>query len=214
MSQRLRTAVLLTLLVPGLAACGGHHSSSTSNSTQLLIQHNAQFNDGRTVRWPQLPIPVALNGLGTPDEVSAWTSATGGAVTFAFVGGPTRSGINMRGTGATDVCGITTVEYGSDGIITSADVALSLPIYRSAQCVSTVTHETGHGIGFLNHTANGGLMDDDGGNGQFTSEVVETIQNLYALAPGTFVGDAERPILGLTPKGRRTMVFVTYPRRR
>jgi hypothetical protein len=213
-SHRTRIAALVVVLVPGLVACGGHHSSSGSNSTELLVQHNAQFNDGRTVRWPALPVRVALNGLGTPDEVTAWTSATGGAVTFAFVGGPIGNGVNMRGTGSSEVCGVTTVEYGSDGVITSADIALSRPIYRSPQCVRTVTHETGHAIGFLNHTSNGGLMDDDGGNGQFNAEVTETIQDLYALAPGTFVGRGERPRLGLEPRGRRTLVFVTYPRRR
>ena len=50
--------------------------------------------------------------------------------------------------------------------------------------------------------------------GQFNAEVTETIQDLYALAPGTFVGRGERPRLGLEPRGRRTLVFVTYPRRR
>jgi len=212
-SRRSCVAALVALLVPGLVACG-HHSSSGPSSTEFLVRHNAQFNDGRTVRWPDLPVRVATNGLGTADEVTAWTSATGGAVTFTLVGGPIGGGVNMRGTGSTDICGVTTVEYGSDGVITSADVALSLPIYRGPQCVRTVTHETGHAIGFLDHTSDGGLMDDDGGNGQFTSEVVQTIQNLYALAPGTFVGQGERPRLGLEPRGRRTLVFVTYPRRR
>jgi hypothetical protein len=196
-----------------LVACGKSHSSTGSHSTQFIITHNAQFNDGKTVRWASLPIVVALNGLASPDEVTAWTGATHNAVTFAFVGAPISNGVNLRGTSRTDICGLTTVEYGSDGRIASADVSLAVAVYHGPQCVRTVTHEIGHAIGFLNHTADGGLMDPDGGNGQFTTEVTETIEGLYSLAVGTDVGLGLRPQLGLRSPGRRTMVFVTYPKR-
>jgi len=215
MSRPFRGAgLLLGLAVLGGGCGGGGQSNSTTSSqtTQFVIKHNAQFNNGLTVRWAALPIRVALNGLGTTDEVTAWSAATSNAVTFAFVDGSVGNGISMRASSGTDVCGVTTVDYNADGTIHSAETLLAVAIYRSPQCVRTVTHETGHGIGFLNHTMDGGLMDADGGNGQFTTEVVETIQGLYALPPGTNVGLAERALVQ-RPTGRRTMTFITYPKR-
>jgi hypothetical protein len=76
-----------------------------------------------------------------------------------------------------------------------------------------VVHETGHGIGFLAHTADGGLMDPDGGNGQITDEDVRFIRDLYSLAPGTFVGSAESRRLPLGPTGRRSITIVDPVRR-
>ncbi len=209
----IRPAALLLAILPGLAACGGGGGSGPSAGTTFLIQHNAQFNDGRTVRWPTLPITVFLGGIANAAEVTAWTSATGGAVTFAFVGSAAAAGITIRGTSATDVCGVTNVVFSASGVITSADTALSTAIFRGPQCVRTVTHEMGHAIGFLDHTMDGGLMDADGGNGQFTMEVTQMISQLYSMPPGTFLGTEKRQLLLRPTEGRRSMRFVYYPRR-
>ncbi len=202
-------------LALGLAACGSHNSPTSPSETnnQLLIQLNAQFNDGRTARWATLPIPVFTNGIARPDEVTAWSAATGNAVSFAFVGSAPTSGISFRSGGGTDVCGLTTVEFDSDGHVTSADVQIVVAIFRTAACVRTVTHETGHAIGFLAHTADGGLMDPDGGNGAITSEDVTFVRSLYALAPGTFVGSAESRRFALGRTGRRSITIVDPVRR-
>jgi hypothetical protein len=65
----------------------------------------------------------------------------------------------------------------------------------------------GHGIGFLDHTSDGGLMDPDGGNGQFTEPVTTMIRNLYALAPGTFIGSSQAPRTE-TRGGRRVVTII------
>ena len=193
-----------------------HGPSSTGSSSAdrtLLVQLNAQFNDGKTVRWATLPVPVFTNGIARPDEVTAWQSATGGAVSFTFVGSRPAQGISFRAGGGNDVCGLTTVEYDSDGHITSADIQIVVAIFRTPVCTNTVSHETDHAIGFLAHTADGGLMDPDGGNGQITPEDVSFIRALYALAPGTFVGVAERTRLALGRTGHRSITIVDPVRR-
>src|SRR5262245_6201242 len=75
-AQRITIARVVRLLVIALwsAGCGGHkdHSGPSTSDTSLLVQLNAQFNDGRTVRWASLPVPVFLNGIARADEVNAW----------------------------------------------------------------------------------------------------------------------------------------------
>jgi hypothetical protein len=199
-----------------LAACGGDDDHSGPSGTGFLFENNAQFNGGRTVRWPSLPIRVHLgDGVARSHEVSIWTAETGGAVTFAFVGSPSAADITFRFRSGSDVCGVTLIEYSGDGRIVTADVQLSRAIYRGPQCVRTVTHETAHAIGFLSHTDDGGLMDDDGGNGEVTPPVAQMLRELYLLAPGTAVQAlARRPFLE-RPRGGggNTMTFV-YPVRR
>jgi hypothetical protein len=208
-----RAIVMLVALVVGCVGCGKSHTSGPSGSSTDLIALNAQFNDGRTVRWASLPIPVFANGIARSDEVNAWAAATGGAVTFAFVGSPPAAGISFRFGGGTDVCGSASVEYDTDGHITSADIQVVQAIFRGPQCQRTVVHETGHAIGFLAHTADGGLMDPDGGNGEITPEDVTFIRDLFALAPGTFVGLGERTRIPLGRTGRRSVTIVDPVRR-
>jgi hypothetical protein len=215
--RRITIAGVVGLLVVALgsAGCGGHkdHSGPSTSDASLLVQLNAQFNDGRTVRWASLPVPVFLNGVARADEVNAWAAATGGAVTFAFVNSPPAAGIAFGFGGGNDVCGSTFVEYDTDGHITSAEIQVVQAIYRGPQCQRTVVHETGHAIGFLAHTADGGLMDPDGGNGEITPEDVSFIRALYSLAPGTFVGLGERTRIALGRRGRRSVTIVDPVRR-
>jgi hypothetical protein len=202
------------LVLPLLVACGGGGGSSgPSGSSQFLIQHNARFNDGFTVRWASLPIQVFTGSVASPGEVTEWTAASGGRVTFTFVGGPPSSGITFRfGDPGPDNCGTTTVRF-PDGNISSGDVTVNQAIYRGPQCVRSITHETGHAIGFLDHTADGGLMDTDGGNGEITPSVAQMFRDLYSLAPMTFVGLAERARVAPRRARGREMVFV-HPARR
>src|SRR5262249_17742917 len=126
---------------------------------------------------------------------------------FVFVGSRVSHGISFRPGGGNDLCGLATVEYDDDRII-SVDVQIAVAIYRSTLCVAPVTHEVGHAIGFLAHTSDGGLMDPDGGNGQITPGDVSFVRSLYSLAPGTFVGLAQSTRGPLGRSGRRTITIV------
>ncbi len=213
------TFVWLVLLLGLIASCGGgggDHKNPTSSSTgdqQFLLQHNARFNDGRTVRWPNLPIRVFANDIARENEVTEWTGASGGAVTFVFVGSASGADITFRFGGGTDVCGQTLIQYLSNGNIVGADIQVIQAIFRGPQCQRTVVHEVGHAIGFLDHTADGGLMDPDGGNGVLTPPVASMIRQLYSMSPGTLVQalgprTAERPV-----GGRRSITIVDPVRR-
>lgn len=198
---------LAVLVAGGCGSKGKGNAGPSGEELAYLLDHNAEFNDGRTVRWSGLPITVALNGIAREDEVTAWTAATGGAVTFSFVAGG--GGISFRFGGGSGICGTTLVTYTDGGEIVSADVRVVASVFRGPQCIRTVTHEVGHAIGFLDHSADGGLMNPDGGNGELTPEVTEMIRNLYALAPGTFIGNAQSARAALRPRGlTRTRTFV------
>lgn len=201
---------LLLGALGALGACGGGNGATgPSGTNSFLYQHNARFNGGRTVRWPSLPIQVFANDIAQPAEVTEWTGASGGQVTFAFVGGSPAAGISFRFRGGADICGLSTVEYQSDGRIVSADVQVSEAIYRGPQCVRTVTHEIGHAIGFLDHTEDGGLMDDDGGSGKITAPVAGMMRDLYLMGPGSSVSAGEKLQTALRPSGGRyTRTFI------
>jgi hypothetical protein len=197
---------LLAVSLLGLGCGKDHHGTSNS----FLFENNAQFNSGRTVRWPNLPIQVFLgNGVASAGEVTAWTSATGGIVTFTFVGSPGAAGVTFGFRGSADICGVTNIDYTDGGEITAASVLVSQSIYRGPQCVRTVTHETAHAIGFLNHTSDGGLMDDDGGNGEITAPVSQMSRDLYSLAPGTLISaERTKPLVERRRGGRNRMTFI------
>jgi hypothetical protein len=201
------------LILLGTVACGGNTPSapSASDSLPLLLRHNARINRGRTVRWATLPIPVHLNGIARADEVLDWTRATG-VVTFRFVDSPPGRGIRFRFSGTSDLCGITTVEYTEEGQILSADVHVAPEVFRGSRCTRTVQHEVGHAIGFLSHTANGGLMDPSRGDGRFTAEVTDTVRALYDVPPGTMVTASEGPrsVPEERAGGRRVVTFVHH----
>lgn len=202
----------LTALVSGCGGGGG--GTGPSENIRFLFEHNARFNNGRTVRWPNLPIRVFAHNIARQSEVLEWTGATGGVVTFVFVG--SRGGADITfdfGTQGPDVCGLTVVEFLADGTIVAARVEV-VRDFRGPQCVKTITHEVGHAIGFLDHTTDGGLMDDDGGDGRITPPVARMMVDLYSMPPGTFLGIPERArVVPERRAGRYTMTFV-YPARR
>jgi hypothetical protein len=181
---------LLALLLVGCNGGGNGNrggTGSTGADADFLFQHNARFNDGRTVRWPNLPIRVFTNNIARPDEVTEWTRATGGAVTFTFVGSAGGADITFRFGSGDDICGTTNIRFSSEGEIVGADVQVVQSVFRTSSCVRTVVHEVGHGIGFLDHTTDGGLMDDDGGNGDITEPVADMFVLLYSMAPGSVI---------------------------
>ncbi len=85
--------VLAGALIPlALYACsksssGGTTGPSDPGEAAFLLQHNARFNDGKTVRWADLPIRVFANGIAREDEVTEWTRATGGSGGSGGTGG-------------------------------------------------------------------------------------------------------------------------------
>jgi hypothetical protein len=155
---------------------------------------------------------VSLNGVASPDEVTVWTGVTGGRVTFNLLesGG---ANIVLGFRGGADICGVTNIFFTDEGFITAANVRVSQAIYRTPVCVRTVTHEIAHAIGFLDHTADGGLMDPDGGNGQITPEVSDTLTKLYSFPPNTPVTLGERLRLAGPPTGRRRAMTFAHPPR-
>lgn len=206
-----RLALLHGLLLL-LAACGGgsKHAGSTGVSNPLLVELNAARNDGRTYRWPALPVEVHLGDVARAGEVTTWSSATGGAVSFRFVGSPPAAGVSFQaGSLDNDTCGQTEVIIDLDrGELVAARVEVNPAIYRGPQCVRTVTHETGHAIGIGGHTRDGGLMDDDGGNGAITEPVADMLRELYALPPNTSVSLAEASKSRSGGRGHRRIVTI------
>lgn len=219
MRRRARRALVWLVLPLALTGCGGKKKSTSGPTSPeelaFLLEHNARFNDGRTVRWPTLPIRVFLNNIARGDEVTEWTGATGGKVTFTFVGSGSQADISFSfGTGD-DICGATTIEFDTGtGAILLADVRVVEAVFRGPQCVRTIPHEVGHAIGFLDHTADGGLMDIDGGDGRITEPVMTMFRNLYSLAPGTVIGTPERLRTALQRSGGRSVITIVDPVRR
>jgi len=202
-------AGLVALSALSLLGCGKDHTGATSNAP--LFTYNASQNNGRTVRWPAIPVRVFLgNNVARADEVNVWTAATNGAVTFVFVGSAAGANITFAFQSGTDVCGVTFIEYDDNGNLTSAETRVSQSIYRGPQCQRTVTHETAHAIGFLGHTSDGGLMDPDGGDGSITPLVAGVLTDLYHLAPGTQVS-SEAKAFGLKRPGSRNHLTFVYP---
>jgi hypothetical protein len=214
--------LILALLPLVLIGCnggggngGGGGAGSTNDDLDFLFQHNARFNDGRTVRWANMPIRVFTNNIARPDEVTEWTRATGGAVTFTFVGSASGANITFRFGSGDDICGTTNIRFSTDGEIVSSDVQVVQAVFRTNVCTRTIVHEVGHAIGFLDHTTDGGLMDDDGGNGDITEPVANMFVLLYSMAPGSVV-QALGPARTAQKRagGIRGMTFVHPIRRR
>ncbi len=189
-------ALVWVLLAAGLGACGGdkknNPAGASNEALDFVLEHNASRNDGRTVRWANLPIRVFLNGVAQEEEATEWTRASGGLVTFTFVG--SRSGADIVISFAAlpdDTCGETRITFriASGELQAPVEISINRAIFRQRNCVGgrTVTHEIGHAIGFFGHTDDGGLMDEKGLSGEITGPVANMIRALYSLAPGTTI---------------------------
>lgn len=205
----------LLLLLVGCRGGGGGGSSATPSviTDPFVFQHNASINGGVLTRWPSLPITVDRGQIVDADgQFNRWRDATGGAVSFVFLG--TGSGVLVRlGGAAPDTCAETVVFFTAGGSITRAETTLT-PIWNTSACVETIAHEGGHAIGFFGHTSDGGLMDPDGGNGQITGQVANMIRTLYSNPPGTMVKSALLARGAQAPGGIRSVRFVTPARHR
>ena len=180
------TPFLLAVLLFTIYSCGGGGGSSSggggtpSGDFGYLYQHNAQFNNGVTIRW-QTPIQVNTNGIqGAEDSFRQW------GLPFTFVNFNPGEGIVLTvGDPGPGNCGVTSSQWvRSNGRMVSANIVINSDLRG---CVQTITHEAGHAIGFEDHTSDGGLMDPNGGNGQITTPVRNMINLLYSLPIGTNV---------------------------
>ncbi len=212
--MRIARGWILLLLLSGCSGGGPSGTSTTKLITNaFLFQFNASINSGVTTRWPSLPITVDTGGFPNAEgEFNRWRDATGGAVTFLFLG--SGAGIQVRlGDATPDTCAQTVVFFTAAGNITQAQTTLT-PIWNTPACMDTIAHEAGHSIGFFGHTSDGGLMDPNGGNGEITKEDADMIRTLYSNPPGTLVRMSEVAKTALTVKGGlRSITFVTPTRR-
>ena len=132
MSRRViwRAAGWAVLSLVLLVGCDNDDDGSGATKNAPLFEFNAFDNGGRTARWPNLPIRVFLgNGVARANEVDVWTGATGGVVTFTFVGSAGAANITFdAGSTDPDTCGVTDVLFDGDdhrGRLTSASTPRS-----------------------------------------------------------------------------------------
>jgi len=169
-----------------LYACsqGGSNSGGGSSSAnyQFLYDHNAKELDGHTIRWESNTIKVYTGGIpGAESAINQWV----GPVNFNYVGSSPSDGISLSWTNSSSYCGQTTTYYTNSGKILQAIVQIAT---NQAGCRggldNTLSHEAAHGLGFFGHTADGGLMDPDGGNSNITTPVRNFMSLLYSHPSG------------------------------
>ena len=196
-------------------ALGGTDSGGgfSSSDYQFLNDHNAKELDGYTIRWESNTIKVYTGGIsGAESAINRWA----GPVSFQFVAYSPSDGVSFSYTSSSSYCGVTNTYYYNSGRIYRAEVRINTnQVFCRGGLNNTVTHEMGHALGFFGHTADGGLMDPDGGNGNITTPVQNFMELLYAYSYGTDI----TPYLSLKPKllgrryqpnGTQTIVRVDY----
>jgi hypothetical protein len=190
--------ICVGLLLVSLWSCAGSDSDSggggSSSDFRFLYDHNANELDGHTVRWESNQIKVYTGGIpGAEAAVNRWA----GPVNFVFVGSPPSDGISFSLTGSSSFCGVTNTFYFSSGRISRATVSInSEQRFCRGGLENTLTHETAHALGFFGHTADGTLMDPDGGNGVITG----TLRNFMSLLYSAPYGRDINPFLSLQAK--------------
>ena len=89
------------------------------------------------------------------------------------------------------VCGVATHRFRSNGEMLLCEIELNVNHARMGcgTWASTVTHETGHCLGYIGHSSDEGLMDAVADESQvsITPGVRKFIALLYSLPPGTAV---------------------------
>jgi hypothetical protein len=201
-----------------LCGCGSGGSSSggggTSSSTdyRFLYDHNANLLGGYTIRWETNTVKVFTGGIpGAEAAMNRWSSTAN----FVFVSSPPSDGISFSVINSSTYCGVTNTYYLNSGKITQAVIQISSD---QTNCrgglANTLTHETAHALGFFGHTADGGLMDPDGGNGNITTSVGNFFSLLYSHSYGwnisSYLSSAKLPSGLYQPNGNQVRVRVDY----
>jgi len=209
---------LLILLLLALCSCSSVGSSSggggsSSTDYRFLYDHNANVHGGYTVRWGSNTIKVYTAGIpGAEEAVNRWV----GPVNFSFVSSPPSDGISFSWTSSGNFCGIATTFYLESGQISQSQVQIHT---NQNSCRggldNTLSHETAHALGFFGHTADGGLMDPDGGNSNITTPVRNFMTLLYSRPYGWNINPFLSLKTNLTASpykanGTRTLVRVDY----
>jgi hypothetical protein len=207
----------MLILALAFYGCGSGSSNSggggSSADYRFLYDHNANLLGGYSIRWESNTIKVFTNGIpGAESAINRWA----GLVNFVFVGSPPSDGISFNWTDSSSYCGVTNTYYLNSGKISQALVQVTK---NQANCkgglANTVAHETAHALGFFGHTADGGLMDPDGGNGNISTAVRNFFNSLYSHSYGWNISSflalqAKLPAGLYQPGGNRTMVRVDY----
>ena len=180
-----------------LASCSSGGSSSggsgSSPDFRFLFDHNASQLNGHTIRWESTNIKVYTAGLpGAEAAIKRWA----GPVSFTFVSSPPADGISFSQGSSKTLCGLTHTFYLNSGKITQAVVSIFDQTFCRGGLDNTVAHETAHALGFFGHTADGGLMDPDGGNGNITTPDRNFMSLLYSQPFGSDI----TPFLSLNAK--------------
>jgi hypothetical protein len=212
---------IFSLVILALAFCGcgsggsgsGGGSSGSSADYSFLYNHNANLLGGYTIRWESSTVKVFTNGIpGAESAINRWS----GTVNFVFVGSPPSDGISFSLTDSSPYCGVTNTYYLNSGKISQSLVQITT---NQTNCrgglANTVAHETAHALGFFGHTADGGLMDPDGGNGTITTSVRNFFSLLYSHAYGwnitAYLSPQTKLPSGLyQPSGNQIRVRVDY----
>jgi hypothetical protein len=172
----LALALALSSCETGSSSSGG--GGSSSGDYRFLYDHNATHLGGHTIRWESNTIKVYTGGIaGAEAAINRWV----GPVNFSYVGSSPSDGISFSWTSSNSYCGITYTYYTNSGRISQAIVQIAT---NQALCRggldNTVSHEAAHALGFFGHTADGGLMDPDGGNSNITTPVRNFMSLLYS----------------------------------
>lgn len=187
-------ALVLASCSSGGSSSGGSGSSGGSSTDfRFLFNHNADQLNGHTIRWESNNIKVYTAGLpGAEAAINRWA----GPVSFTFVSSPPSDGITFKLDSSTTLCGQTNTFYFNSGKIAQAVVSIFDQTFCRGGLPNTVAHETAHALGFFGHTADGGLMDPDGGNGNITTQDRNFMNLLYSQPFGWDI----TPFLSLNAK--------------
>lgn len=176
-----------------LPSCSDPEANKTyeGSDEELLVQINAKNNETRTIRFPEGPIKVYVENIPDGrDEVREWSRQIPN-LEFDFVGHVPSSGIVVQyGIHAPIVCGATYEPDWEAGVIKKANITIDPKAIIPASllgCTQTIRHEIGHALGLFGHLQDGGLMDPDGGNGEFTDQLKSLISRLYAFPPNSAI---------------------------
>jgi hypothetical protein len=187
-------ALMLCFCSSGGSSLGGSGSSGgSSEDFRFLFDHNADQLSGHTIRWESSNIKVYTAGLpGAEAAINQWA----GPVSFTFVSSPPADGISFKRASSSGLCGVTNTFYLNSGKITQAVVSIFDQTFCRGGLPNTMAHETAHALGFFGHTADGGLMDPDGGNSNITTQDRNFMRLLYSQPSGWDI----TPFLSLNAK--------------